>query len=76
VKLKENSLKEGVRSDSYLTHVCKLPWKVQREQIENRTFQPTLWLSSAADHNTSKCHWGRGGNGDEEAGRVRLKLKN
>ena len=46
-----NELKRGERSDTYLTHVCRLPQSIEslERMDKNWIFQPTLWHSLAIE---------------------------
>ena len=47
----KKQVKKG-RNNTYLTHACRLPQNVESPDIaekRNRSFQPTMWLSSAVE---------------------------
>ena len=48
-------LKGGERGDTYLTNFCRQPHSVESSEKtdKNRSFQPTLWLSSAVKDSSS-----------------------
>ena len=47
----KNRLKRGENCNTYLTHVCRQLWSLERSERTDRepNYQSTLWLSSAVE---------------------------